>query len=178
MIGDIMKLNRHQLRTLISEMYSTGMPTGISGPDQPKLQISLAAWQKALELSGYTRGDLIDAKLMYHRNYDHGSGMYGALIPATSHYAWGDDPKTLGLAADIQRRMDDENSEKEDMKKYDRSSYQRSGENIDQLVHMIEMMQEAMNDGQISKEEFMKEVQRITYDLPRDTVAKIYKNLQ
>ena len=170
-----MKLSRRQLRKIINEMYSTTLPAGISHPDVERLQISQEAWMQALERSGYTRGDLIDAKLMYHRNYDHGGGKFGALIPSTSHYALGDDPQTLNLAADIQRKMDGERAEKEDMKKYSRPSYIKSDENVEQIAHQISMMKELMDNGQISKEEFMKNVQITTKGLPRDVLAKVYK---
>ena len=170
-----MKLSRRQLRRLINEMYSTTLPTGVSHPDAKRIQISQEAWMKALEQSGFTRGDLIDAKLMYHRNYDWGGGYFGALIPSTSHYAYGDDPQTKKLAMEIQDKMDREREEKEDMKKYSRPSYKRSAENIEQVAYQISLLKGAMKDGLISRPDFIKHTQDITKDLPHDVLAKVYK---
>ena len=173
-----MKITRRRLVKLIKEAFSTTLPAGVSKGNYDKLQISQEAWVDALRQTSdqayVNKLDMGDLNLMYHSNYDHGGGMFGALIPNRSHYAVGDDPKTLTLAARIQRKM---NANK-DMKKSDQSSYQSSGENIEQAAYMVGLVQDQMEDESISREEFIKQVGLMTSGMTQDVKAKIFKLVQ
>ena len=167
-----MKLTRKTLRKIILETIESFKP----------VRISQEAWMKALrhDATGSWEYDYLDknkANLIYIRDYDHrGDGsILGAVRPANSHYIWGDDPETMNKAMEIQNSMDAERMESDEIEYKQSNTYQESDTGLRSLATMINLSKEAEEEGQISREEFIKFLTDSTSNLSASAKERLRK---